>query len=220
MKTLAGIAMLALIPLLPAAEPDAGAGPAQPATRPGNGSNTGSTPTGGAALQPGQLPVAPVSSGLGEILKMLDAGISQMVIRMYIEASPLAYNLSAADIILLKARGSSDDVVTALLKRGAEVRTQASTISANSAAAAAPNAPASNPAPQHVYAGPSPGYGVLDPESYAYFYHYYLHPRTLASVYQRLGVYGAPYGYLQPFNPGFSFGYAPRLGALPRGGFR
>jgi hypothetical protein len=46
------------------------------------------------------------------------------------------------------------------------------------------------------------GGGGLDPESYNYFQYYYLQPRALESVYQRLSPYcypPFPYAYGHPF---------------------
>jgi hypothetical protein len=155
------------------------------------------------------------SPGIAEILKMVDAKVSNGVIRLYVETSPVAYFLTAEDIIALKERGVADEIVTALLKRGAEVRGQASSMGGTATDQAGITA-ASGPAYGMLRAENS----VLDPNSYAYFQTYYLHPRALASVYQRLGVYGSPYlhGYYPPF-PSYSFGYTPQLGLAPlRGG--
>ena len=57
-----------------------------------------------------------------------------------------------------------------------------------------------------------PQYGALDPDSYHYFWYYHLYPRTLAAANQRLGNYGAPYGY--------GFGYNGPFYPAPYGYFR
>ncbi len=60
-------------------------------------------------------------------------------------------------------------------------------------------------------------YAAFDPEGYDYFRSYYLLPRTLASVNERLSSYNAPfsYGYGPPlvFSPRFSGGYGQRHGS-------
>jgi hypothetical protein len=114
-----------------------------------------------------------------EVLKMLDAKVSNEVIKAYVEGSSGVWNPRAADIITLKQHGATDEITTALLKRGAEVKSQAVQIAADVAAAKQ----AANPGAR------------IDPESYEYFAQNYLYPRTLASVNQRLGYYVAPYPY-------------------------
>ena len=98
---------------------------------------------------------------------MVQAGISKEVIKTYIDNSPLAYRLTAADLIALKEHGVTDDLMTALIKRGSELRAQTAKLRADAGPQSA----------QRPY---------LDPESYEYFSYYYLYPRTLASANQRL----------------------------------
>ncbi len=157
------------------------------------------------ALQASQRPAAPASGAVGDVLKMLDAGVSPEVIKVFVENSSVAVNLSAADVIALKNHGATDDITTALLKRGGEARAAAS--------AAGPVAPA----PGFTGAVPDPfGNG---PEGYDFFQRYYLYPRALASAYQQLGYYSLPpygYGYSPAFGAPFSF----RYGHPRRFGFR
>jgi hypothetical protein len=177
--------------------------PGSPATKP--------TPTVAAdtARDPNPGATAPAPSGLKEVLKMVDAGISTDIIRMFIQNSTVACDHSADDIIALKQRGAPDEIAMALLKRSAELKAQASPISAGS--------PPAGPAPAAVSVT-IPNYGGIDPESYAYFYHYYLHPRTLASVYQRLGVYGS--AYPNGFYPSNGPFYSPQFGVPPGAAFQ
>ena len=142
------------------------------------------------------------SPGVADILKMLDAGVSKDVIKVYIENSATAYNLSSADIIALKERGVTDEITLALMKHGSENKGQVST-----AAAASRATP--EPAPVQTVRLVNPG--RPDPESYDYFQHYYLQARTLAFTYQTLGYQPGPYGY----------GYYPPVGYGPyfRGGY-
>jgi len=137
------------------------------------------------------------SVGIDDILKMVQAGISKEVIKTYIENSPVPYNLSATDLIALKERGVTDDLTTALMKRGSVVRAEA-----NQAAAPGSTEPRASASGAPLY---SDRRGHLDPEGYDYFWYYYLYPRTLASANQRFYSSGAPldvypyaYGYYQP----------------------
>ena len=154
-------------------------------------------PTGGKS-QPDTQGAAQYSAGVDEILKMVQSGISTEVARLYIENSPIAYELSAADIIALKDHAVPDELVTAMIKRGAALKRQA-----RQTMMAIVNAATSS--------GGNRRYGALDPEGYDYFQYYYLYPRTLAAANQRLFSpspsfsRSAPYHYGYwgpvPFNP-------------------
>lgn len=119
------------------------------------------------------------SPGMTDILKMVDGKVDAEVIKAYIKNSAVAYDLSVPEIIALKDRGVRDDIVAALLQRGAEARA-ARGIGAQATAPPSPGPPA-------PYA-PAPGYndgydygaGVVSPD-YGYGYPYY--------------AYGYPYNY-------------------------
>jgi len=147
-------------------------------------------------------PLKPLSHGVGEILKLADAGVSTEVIKSYVECSPIPYQPTDVDVIALKKHNVADEVVTLLLKRGAQVRA-ALTQARNDALARALTS-------RRMTAG------GLDPESYDYFQHYYLQPRALASVYERLAPYSSPlftytYGYAAgpPFSGGRAYPNGP-----------
>src|SRR4051812_35005045 len=53
------------------------------------------------------------SPGLLEVLKLQDAKVDAEVIKAFIRNSPVAYNPSAVEIIALKQRGVSPEVITA-----------------------------------------------------------------------------------------------------------
>lgn len=143
------------------------------------------------------------SAGVAELLKMLEAGVSSDVIKTYIENAGIAYEPTGTDLIALKQHGAPDDVATALLKKSGEAREKA--------------AQARSSAVARAYAEGSMRRFSPDPESYEYFQHYYLYPRTLASAYERLGYYDAPYSYGIYPPPGarpyarFGFGYPGRF---------
>jgi hypothetical protein len=134
---------------------------------------------------------------------MSDAGVSPEVIKTYIENKPQGFSVTADDLVALKRRGISDQISTALVKRGSGPLPAGPREGAN---------PTPAP-PQVVVAAPAAGmgYGGIDPESYDYFRMYYLHPRALAAAYQRLGWYGPPYGYGFGYSRNWGYGptYAP-----------
>jgi hypothetical protein len=116
------------------------------------------------------------SPGVRDVLKMLDAKVDPGVIRAYINNSPIPFNPSAAEIIALKQRGVPDDIITALMQRGAEVRAQMAQ-AATQSAVQTPNAPP---------AGYPYDYSAAS--SYAYPYDYAGYPYAYPN-------YGYPYNY-------------------------
>jgi hypothetical protein len=167
----------------------------------GQQSSAQSTTTSATQTDPGlatnQLPAMSLSRGVAEILKMADAGVSSEVIKAYVECSPTPYQPTDVDVIALKKHNVTDEVVTILLKRGAQVR--------------AALVQARNDALARALASRRMASGGLDPESYEYFQHYYLQPRALASAYERLAPYSYapfPYSYGYPSGPPFSGGPA------------
>jgi hypothetical protein len=136
---------------------------------------------------------------------MVQAGVSKEVIRAYIDGSPIPYRLSAEELIALKAKGVPDDLALPMVRRGAELKAQASSEQAGQAPSTAAAAQATPAAPL-MPLGLNPGRGSLDPESYDYFTYYYLYPRTLAYANARLYSLGPPrYGYGYG-GPGYGFG--------------
>ena len=150
-------------------------------------------------------------TGVDEILKMLQAGVSKEVMKTYIETAPVASPLSAADIVTLKEHGVPDDLTMALMKRGAELAAQASQAGASNAAPAKVSGTTSLEALVAALRSGQFNAGRLDPEGYDYFRYYYLYPRTLASANERL--FSSP---SSPAFPGYSFGYYPPWGFRPR----
>lgn len=128
---------------------------------------------------PAVVPAARFSAGLQEIVKMLDAKVDVDVIKVYIKNSPVAYAPSAAEIIALKNRGVADEILTALLQRGAEIKSQA----------VASGQPPANTAPP-------PYYPQINPYPYDY------------SDYGSPDYAGYPYDYPYAYNYGwYNYGY-------------
>jgi len=135
------------------------------------------------------------SAGIGDILRMAHAGVSTDVIMVYVENSPIAYTLNASDVIALKEHAVPDEVTKALVKRGADLKTQVRRLLEEKGTRLA-------------YVLGAQRKGGFDPESYDYFQYYYLYPRTLAFANQRMF---APYGS-SAGAPSFGYGY---YGPLP-----
>src|SRR5206468_8567330 len=69
-------------------------------------------------------PAVHFSTGITDILKMIDAKVDVEVIKAYIKNSLVAYNPASAEIIALKERGVPNEVLTVLIQRGGELRAQ------------------------------------------------------------------------------------------------
>lgn len=149
-------------------------------------------PQGPATNQPAG---EPVSGGVGDIVRMADAGVSVEVIKTYVETSPTAFQPTEADIIALKKHNVPNEIATLLLKRGAQARTVL--------------AKSRSDALDHALSTKRLTSGGLDPESYDYFRYYYLQPRAMASAYQRLSPY-----YLYPLRPSYRYRHIHGLGPL------
>ncbi len=65
------------------------------------------------------------SPGISDIVKLAQAKAAPMVIESYIKNSPIAYNPTPDEIISLRAQGVTDEVLSALIKHGGELRRQA-----------------------------------------------------------------------------------------------
>jgi len=130
-------------------------------------------------------PSAKYSPPVQEILRMVDSKVDPEVIKTYIKNSPTAYSLTAEEIISLKKTGVSDDVITAMIQRGAEVRARA---------VQAGQPPPTVAAPQYspgVTTYPSvPEYGA-DYSDYGTPYYYPSYPNYYSYSYP----YYYPYGY-------------------------
>jgi len=151
---------------------------------------------------PGQAqPTTQSPTSVDEVLKMMEAGVSKEVIKVYVENARSDYIPTAQDLITLKQHGVPDEITTTLVNRSAEMRAQ------------------TNPTGAAVMPPMGLGGGEPDPEGYTYFQRYYLFPRTLGYVYDRLSLNYAPgfpsyYSINQPFGPGYGYvGHFVRPGA-------
>ena len=119
-----------------------------------------------------------------DVLKMLDAKVDPSVIKAYIQNASILFNPTANQIIALKQRGVPDDLIAAIIQRGAEVRAQM--VQAAQAAAQASAATAAPPPASAYGTATAPYYPYSAPYSYPYDY--------------------SDYGYGYPYY-GYSYGY-------------
>ncbi len=112
-----------------------------------------------AAVAPPKRPA--LSPGVAEIIQMAQAGVGEKILIEYAQDSPVAYDLTSAEVVYLKDLGISDAVIEAMFKRGRELRARsAGDAASRENAPAATNAPAAEarqPAVyDHLVSGPSP----------------------------------------------------------------
>lgn len=137
----------------------------------------------------GALPPIVVSYELAQVVKLADAGIAEPVLLAYVDNSRYFPPPTADELLYLKAHKLSGEIITAVIKRGAELQQRAAqagqSVQAVQPASTAQIAPAVAPQPAVTYVeAPAPAY------AYAY----------AAPVYSGYPTYG--YGYVQPFFAG------------------
>jgi len=165
-------------------------------------------------------PAAPyLSTGLADIMKMFQAGVEQPVILAFIQSSTVAYHPSAKEIIYLRDQGVSTEIITALLRRGGELRERAAEVQreernrATPPPAASPAAPAPSnpPAPQASGAADTstgyPTYTYASPAYATYPTYTYANPIYYPSYYGYSYSGCRPYGYRPYYYPSFQFSY-------------
>ena len=134
---------------------------------------TEAPPAAPTASMPETPPAPRFSPGVHEILKMLDAKVDTDVVKVYIKNSAVPYNPTASEIIALKKRGVPDEILTAMLQRGAEVRAMAvQSMPAGQAPVAAPYNPPNDPYAYGAYDYGTPYYAGY-PYDYSYPYNYW-----------------------------------------------
>lgn len=139
------------------------ADPAPPATDPA----VSQPPDSVAVIKKFDPEAVKLSTGIQEVVTLAQAGVSEMVIKAFIEKSNIPYNPTAEEIIFLTDIGLPNTVITAMLQQGNKVREQA----ARNAPAPAPVAPAPAiasapvvpPAPTQYVAAPPTTVVVVQP---------------------------------------------------------
>jgi hypothetical protein len=150
------------------------------------------------------------SPGLEDIVKLAKAKVDESVILTFIQNSPVAYNPTAQEIIELRELGISSQVISALIRRGDEVRQRAAETAKQSQAAASPPATqnqSSASVPSSVQ--PTVVYPVISPTVISTYPRYYYAPpyRHYYPSYYYPSYYSCyPRGYYGGFYPSISFG--------------
>jgi hypothetical protein len=65
---------------------------------------------------------AVVSGGIPEIVKLSKSGVAPSVVEQYINSSQFPFKTSVDDVLYLHKEGVPDEIITALMKRGEEIR--------------------------------------------------------------------------------------------------
>jgi hypothetical protein len=127
---------------------------------------------------PKEPPKRALAAGFEEVVAMSEAGVSKELLIKFVESSAKVGQPSGADIIAMKARGLSDEVIVTLMARSAVQAREAQ--ARNTVAAPAIVRQLSTD-------------GKMDPESYEFFWYHHAYPRALASSYQTLAPYSPSY---------------------------
>jgi hypothetical protein len=187
----------------------------------GPGAGAAATPS----AQPAAAPAPGYPEGVSEVLKLYKGGVPAEIIVNYINNSPLAFYLSADNVIALQQQGVPPQVITAMIQRNGQMQRQTAQAWQQGAAQAAQapavsyqypqdnaaenfnnalQARAANPA---YYPTPAPSYPVYYP-TYDYDYYYPYYPYA--------------YTYWPPVYFGFGFGHGwggYAHGGIAHGGF-
>jgi hypothetical protein len=142
-----------------------------------------SAPPGG-ATPPASAPslAVPMSPGVQDVQRLLQAKVGEETILAYINNSSTSYNLSAADIVQLRGQGASDRVITAMLNHRytpppAPVAPPATAPAPDQSAANTEAAPPAAAQSSTVYVtSPPPPYPYYYYPYYPYYYPYYYYP--------------------------------------------
>lgn len=152
---------------------------------------------------PAAIPAPRLSAGVADVAKLVEAGVEDAVVQSYVETSPVAYFLTPDEIIYLRGVGVSSQIITAMIRRGAEVREQAGRAYAareREAAGLSATAPAVAPAP---LPGGAQGYYPALPASEALVDRRALASRSLSVIHVRRSptpVYVPFYARYQPYD--------------------
>lgn len=156
---------------------------------------------------------AGVSSFVSGLARMKEANVDAQVLRTYVQSAAMPYRLSADEIIYLHERGVDSELISAVIRRGNELRQQAfQPLPTLGGEVQAVQAGAGNaPTPTVVQATPSPV--VVTTVSAAPVYPLYVeaYPDYLYPRYRYWPIYYRP-SYWWPvasvYWPGRSWGYA------------
>ena len=144
-----------------------------------------------------------LSQATKDMVKMSQSQVDPKVVETYVQNSSTPFSPTADEIIYLHKEGVPDSVISAALKRGAELRQQAvaavkateTSSNVQGAPASVIYSPASNPA---VIAAPT--YVYDPPVTSTYVYSYPVYPSFSIG-------FGCPIRFSAGYNYGYGYGY-------------
>ena len=146
-----------------------------------------------------------LSSGLPDIVRMFQAGLEEPVMLAFIQSSTTAYHPSAKEVIYLRDLGLSQALITALLRRGGDLRERAAEAEREERNRTPPPGPPPpsepQPAPPSAAAYPTAGYPAYS--TYAAGYPVYASYPAYSYAYS----YSRPYRYSSCYPFSYSCGY-------------
>ena len=183
-------------------------------------------------------PQTKFSFGVDEVAKMYQSGVETDVILNYIQSSNVPYHPSADEVVRLHDLGVPSQIITTLIRHGAQVQQQAASAYAQSQQKTTDEAKAAsayvNTYPQTVYSPPPPALTYTYPypsyvdTAWPLYSSYYYYPRYCYSSpfyfrfgypgYGRFGSYGGFRSYPR-FGFGGHFGFGAHVGFGHVGGF-
>lgn len=75
----------------------------------------------------------PLRPELAEVVRLVDSGIGEEVVRAYVSTASHAYDLSLEEIVYLRDLGISDGILAAMMRRGGELRAEAAQLATQQA---------------------------------------------------------------------------------------
>jgi hypothetical protein len=139
-----------------------------------------------------------LSAGLPDVLKLHKAGVDPSVLLAFVQNSPVAFHPSAKEILYLREQGVSSEIISAVLRRGGELRERAAEAAREERSRAtpppaAPISPPAQPAPPPQAAAPTTTVVYANPT----------YPAYTCPTHAAYPVYG--YSYASPAYYGYSY---------------
>jgi hypothetical protein len=160
--------------------------------------------TSGVAKKPGEAAPPRLSGGVAEIVRMVEGGVEPSVMEAYIQNTNIPFYPSAAEIVYLHELGVSSQIITALIRRGGEVRAQQAQVSKDlQQQIAQQQQQAAANANNYNQAAAAPVTYVRQPASYNYYVNSY------PSYSYAYASYPYAYSYYVPFYSSYSYYYRP-----------
>ncbi|MFO1497300.1 MAG: hypothetical protein U1G07_02700 [Verrucomicrobiota bacterium] len=155
---------------------------------------------------PREPPWGVYSPGVADVLRLVEAKVNSGIVKAYIQNAPVAYNLTAQEIISLKDKGVSEDVVLAMLSRGGQLRAEASRVQPPAPIYGQPSVATETPVNLPHYQAAPVTYVV--PEQAAQPSYYYWYSYSYPYYYPAYSYWWwTPFSYYRPFHHGWSWSH-------------